>query len=202
MEALNKSGETSGMEQDNNSLGSRNPLQSVDAMLHHGLQHQAMVRPDAPAVKQDSVTYTFGQLNNQANRVAQDLLNRAGTGTALIGILMPNPAHQLIAAAGIWKAGMTALILDNNDPKNRLQQVLDDAGVDLILAAMDLDKQASGLNRDVMIIEPDGRSPISTNLDIGAGPESPCCNRLYVRVNGPAQRGHKNSRKLIARSTA
>lgn len=161
------------MAQAEKALGSRIPPQPVDVMLHHGLQHQALIRPDFPAIRQESSSYTFGQLNDQANRVAHELLNRAGPGTALIGILLPHPAHQLIAAAGIWKAGMTALILDNNDPEDRLKQILDYAGVDLIVTTTESDELASGLTQDVLIIEPDGCNAMPTNCDMAYDPDLP-----------------------------
>lgn len=140
-------------------------------MLHHGLQYRASVSPGSLALKLGTVEYSYGQLNSIANCAARELLDRIGQRDSLIAILSPDPALQLAVTFAVWKAGMTALILDPNEPQKRLKQIIDDSGANLLVTDKALSGSASRLSGDPMIFELSRSDPDADDVDVARDPQ-------------------------------
>lgn len=91
-------------------------LMKPDKALSVGLllQRQAAKTPDAPALRFDQSTWTYGEFNAWANRHAQ-VLKALGVATGdSVAVLMENRPEVLAAVAGIVKLGAIAGMLNFN----------------------------------------------------------------------------------------
>ncbi|HXR66734.1 MAG TPA: amino acid adenylation domain-containing protein [Ktedonobacteraceae bacterium] len=100
--------------------------------LEHFSQ-QVQVCPDAIAVCSGDAMLTYADLDAHANRLAH-LLRRRGIGPdVLVGLCVPRSLEVLVALLSILKAGGAYLPLDPSYPRQRLEYMLADAQVTLVL---------------------------------------------------------------------
>ncbi len=91
--------------------------------------------PEAPAVllpNGDQVTYAA--LNAQANQLAHYLRAEGASPEKRIGVCVDRGVHMLVALLAIVKSGAAYVPIDPEYPKNRVQQIAEDADLCLILA--------------------------------------------------------------------
>jgi amino acid adenylation domain-containing protein len=106
---------------------------SNDARLHELFERQAQLNPDAVAVVHQNVRLTYGELNRRANQLAH-YLRAIGVGPdVLVGICIERGVEMICGLLGILKAGGAYVPLDPAYPKDRLDFMLNDAGVRLLL---------------------------------------------------------------------
>jgi microcystin synthetase protein McyA len=131
-------------------------------------EEQAQKTPNHIASINKNEKLTYQQLNERSNQLAR-YLRKLGVGPEfLVGICMKRSNFMLIGLLGILKAGGGYVPLDPSYPKERLQYMLDDANVEMILTDNILSEQLSFDDRE--IIRLDVEWPIiakfqSTNLE-------------------------------------
>jgi amino acid adenylation domain-containing protein len=102
--------------------------------LHELFEKQVTETPDAIAVSFDGQRLSYAQLNRRANQLAH-YLREAGVGAETpVAIYLERSVNQILALLGVLKAGGAYLPLETTHPKGRIQYVLDDARVRVILA--------------------------------------------------------------------
>ncbi len=79
--------------------------------LAQNLERSAFFFPDRQAVRQDRVVMTYGQLNDQANRVATGLIKKGVKPGDHVGLCYPNSADWITFYFGVLKAGAVAVTL-------------------------------------------------------------------------------------------
>ncbi|MEV4091322.1 amino acid adenylation domain-containing protein [Streptosporangium saharense] len=108
--------------------------------LHRLFAEQALRTPDAVAVVSGDSQLTYAELDAQANHLAHRL-----TGARRVAILMDRSPTLIIAILATLKAGAAYLPLDPQQPTERLQQILTDAGATLLLTDTTHDLQITSL---------------------------------------------------------
>ncbi|MBD1861335.1 MULTISPECIES: non-ribosomal peptide synthetase [Trichocoleus] len=111
-----------------------------DVCIHHLFAAQAEKTPDAIAVSAPSGNVgvadqqlTYQELDQRANQLAH-YLQQVGVGTeTLVGICVDRSLDVLIAILGVWKAGGAYVPLDPEYPRDRLQFMLQDSQVLVLL---------------------------------------------------------------------
>ncbi|EXJ81404.1 hypothetical protein A1O3_07695 [Capronia epimyces CBS 606.96] len=83
--------------------------------------------PDAVALEDDKVRYTYTELDHKVTALAQRL-RRHGVGRdSLVGVLLPRSADYVIASLAALRAGGAFLVLEMAYPQGLLADVIDDA---------------------------------------------------------------------------
>ncbi|HYH44326.1 MAG TPA: amino acid adenylation domain-containing protein, partial [Thermoanaerobaculia bacterium] len=106
--------------------------------IHELIAGQVARTPDAVAVVFDGRRLTYGALDAQAGQVAAEL--RAITGgrvgpESIVGVLMERSLEMVVGLLAVWKAGAAYLPLDPEDPAERLDHTLRDAGAAALVTA-------------------------------------------------------------------
>ena len=105
-----------------------------DSCIHELFEEQAERRAGAVALALDGERVTYSELNSRANRLAH-YLRRAGLKPeARAGILLERSGEMGVALLGVLKAGGAYVALDPSYPPERLRQMLEDAGVSILLS--------------------------------------------------------------------
>lgn len=90
--------------------------------------------PAAPALVTDSSLTTYADLNAQANRLAHELRHHHGVGPeSLVGIMLDRSEWMIVAILGILKAGAAFVPLDPAYPPERINHILGDTGLSLLV---------------------------------------------------------------------
>jgi amino acid adenylation domain-containing protein len=106
-----------------------------DACVHDLVEAQAARRPDATALVFGERQLTYAELNERANQLAH-YLRRCGVGLEeKVGVLLEPAVEFIVALLAILKAGGSYVPLDSAYPKSRLEFMLEDSGVKLLLTA-------------------------------------------------------------------
>jgi long-chain acyl-CoA synthetase len=79
--------------------------------LYTLLDRAARLFPDNPACTLYGRATTFGELNDQAHRLARALADRGARKGRFVGLLLPNIPEYLVALQATWLTGATALQL-------------------------------------------------------------------------------------------
>ncbi len=78
--------------------------------------------------------YSFGYINERANQIAHLLIKLGCKRNTFVAILKNRDEDYIISALAILKAGGAYLPIDVNIPKERLDYILQDSGVSLIIS--------------------------------------------------------------------
>ncbi len=115
--------------------------------------------PDAVAVSSGNVRLTYRDLDEQANQLAHRLLGLGVGPEAPVAILMERSIEVVVAILASLKAGGCYLPLHGAYPIERMQWIIDQAGVPVLLA--DQVKQEQGLPKagQVIVVDTDQELP-------------------------------------------
>lgn len=121
--------------------------------LHELIEAQVRRSPDSPAVRFGDRQLSFAELNQRANRCARYLRSLGAGPDSIVGVLMERSLEMVTALLGILKAGAAYLPLDPTYPPERLQFMLEDAGVSIILAQEKQTRTAGEFKGTVFLLD-------------------------------------------------
>jgi amino acid adenylation domain-containing protein len=105
-----------------------------DWCIHHWFEAQVKHTPDAVAVVFANQQLTYCQLNDRCNQLAHYLQQIGVVPGLRIGVCLERSIDLLVAVLGILKAGAAYVPLDPSYPAERLQFMLEDAQVSILVA--------------------------------------------------------------------
>jgi amino acid adenylation domain-containing protein len=105
-------------------------------LIHQLFEQQLQKTPDVLAVTYGNRQLTYSQLNQQANDLALQILATSPLST-IIGVSALRSVETIISVLAILKTGKAYLPLDADYPKDRLEQIIEDSGIDTCLITGD-----------------------------------------------------------------
>ncbi|MEA2691507.1 MAG: hypothetical protein QOJ16_894, partial [Acidobacteriota bacterium] len=120
--------------------------------VHRRVEAWARRSPGAPAVVAGDRVLTYGDLVDQADRWAGELLRR-GLGTEeVVGVCLPRSPELVAAQLAVLKAGGAYLPLDPDYPEERIAYILGDSRTRWLLSRADLLPRLAGFAGEVLIM--------------------------------------------------
>ncbi|CAG1016717.1 partial arthrofactin-type cyclic lipopeptide synthetase B, partial [Burkholderiaceae bacterium] len=120
----------------------------ADQGLHELVQRQAQRTPDAPAISDAAGQCSYRELDLQASRLAQRLLERGVAAGECVAVLLERSTSLVAAQLAVLKAGGAYVPLDLRTPQLRQQAIVADCGARLLLTESSIDLPAlSGVER-------------------------------------------------------
>lgn len=113
--------------------------------MHELFELNAGKYPAAIALLFENKSLTYQELNEKANQLAHYLLQLPIRTGDFIGLCIDRSIEMLVGLLAIFKAGAAYVPLDPGYPRSRLEYMVNDSGVNIILTSSAL---APGLNKD------------------------------------------------------
>jgi polyketide synthase PksJ len=142
-------------------------------------EEQAAHAPEATAIVQGERSFTYQELNQQANRLAHYLIARSFGPESLVGIALDRSPEMVVAILAAWKSGAAYLPLDPAYPGARLEHMLADARPAIVLTMEKLRGQlpqssatefisldSTNLQTDLMSLSPDNPSQADRTIPL------------------------------------
>ena len=101
--------------------------------VHELFEAQVKLAPEAVALIWEDSHLTYGELNLRANQLAHYLRGRSVGPEARVGICEGRSLHLVVEILGVLKAGAAYVPLDPNYPQDRIMQILESAGAEVLL---------------------------------------------------------------------
>ncbi|MEH2434859.1 MAG: amino acid adenylation domain-containing protein [Nostoc sp.] len=123
--------------------------------FHQLFEAQVEKSPDAIALVFDNQQLSYKELNVRSNQLAH-YLKKIGVQTeSIVGICVECSAEMIIAILGIFKAGGAYLPLDPSYPQERLNFMLQDAQVSVLLTQENLLQNFTAFSNQIICIDKD-----------------------------------------------
>ena len=123
--------------------------------LHQLFEMQAMRSPDVLAVVHEGQQLSYDELNGRANQVAHYLQNLGVETESLVGICMERSLDMVVGVLGILKAGGAYVPLDPAYPQQRLEWMVEDAQIQVMLTQEHLLEQIPGGHAENICLDRD-----------------------------------------------
>ena len=141
---------------------------------HEFIEDQVNRTPDAPALTVGSEQLSYRELNSRSNQLARFLRERGVGAESLIGVCLDRSFDSVVSLLAIFKSGGTYLPLDPRFPKDRLEFIVADSEVSLLLAHSSLQERLPDTNARVVLLDRENDSlsrTASTELVLTGKPE-------------------------------
>ena len=104
------------------------------ACAHQLFEAQAQRTPSAVALECGAARLTYDQLNRRVNRLARYLKNLPAGRNCIVALCLERSVDMVVGLLAVLKAGAAYLPLDPEYPRERLEFILDDAQVSVLIS--------------------------------------------------------------------
>lgn len=99
------------------------------------LERQVEKRSDQIAVIGNGIQLSFAELNADANRIANSLLEKGLRPEEMVGLMLDRSVYAYVVRQGIMKAGGAFLTIDPEYPEERITYILEDSKAPYVIVA-------------------------------------------------------------------
>lgn len=126
-----------------------------DKCIHQLFEKKVQEYPDSIAVNFANEQLTYQELNTRSNKLAHHLQKIGVCSEVLVGICISQSIEMIVGLLGILKAGGAYVPLDSSYPQERLNFMLEDAQVSVLLTQENLLKHFEGFSKLIISIDKD-----------------------------------------------
>ncbi|MDB9450285.1 non-ribosomal peptide synthetase, partial [Dolichospermum circinale] len=127
----------------------------TEKCIHQLFEEQVEKTPDAVAVVFEDQQLTYRELNQRANQLAHHLQTLGVRPEVLVGICVERSLEMVVGLLGILKAGGAYVPLDPHYPQERLDYMLADAGVEVLLTQQLFVERLPKHNAQLVLLDTD-----------------------------------------------
>ena len=127
-----------------------------DLPLHQAFENQVSASPDATALRFAGEKWSYRQLNDEANRLAQRLIETGVRQGSLVGVFFERSADMVIALLGVLKTGAAYVPLDPAYPIERLQFLIEDAALSSVVTHSSIKGKLPSNAHNVVVLDAEG----------------------------------------------
>ncbi len=109
--------------------------------LHQFFEQQADIRPESLALIGMKHSFTYNEVEYYTNQIAHYLRNRNVKSGDMVGLFFNHSELPILAMLGILKAGAGYVPIDPAYPYDRVQHIIGDASIRVIVSESDLKNQ-------------------------------------------------------------
>ncbi|HEY9806262.1 MAG TPA: AMP-binding protein, partial [Candidatus Obscuribacterales bacterium] len=140
---------------------------------------QAEKQPEAPAVVYEGENLSYGELNRRANQLAHFLREHGVQPEARVGICFERSLEMVVGILGIMKAGGAYVPLDPGYPPERLNYMVKDARLKVLLTQEKMREQFQEHGLELVFIDKDW-DDVARYSQLSLGPIAGPDNLVYL----------------------
>jgi amino acid adenylation domain-containing protein len=141
-------------------------------------EEQVELHPEALAVSYEGEQITYRELNRRANQVANYLQQQGVGPEVLVGVCLERSVEMVTGLLGTLKAGGAYLPLDPIYPRERLEFMLEDAGIRVLLTSEQLSSTLPATS--ALVVPLDSASQLESFPDHNPVHDLDASNLAYV----------------------
>lgn len=124
-----------------------------DKCIHQLFEAQVAKNPEGVAIECNGDKFSYKELNEQANRLANYLIETHVAPQSLVGICISRSFNMVVGIIATFKAGCTYVALDPEYPDVRRQYILNDSQIDVVLTESNFINKIN-TNKTVLLDKP------------------------------------------------
>ncbi|SEO94846.1 surfactin family lipopeptide synthetase A [Flavobacterium sp. CF108] len=163
-------------------------------------EEQVVKSQDNTALVLGNETLSYKELNERANQVARLLRAKGLEREGVVGILMEKSFEVIIGMLGILKAGGVYVPIDVNYPQNRIDYIVENSGLKMILTIPEFENIVDKKDVSNIFISEADQIKDTSNLDIVNSPND-MCYIIYTSGTTGVPKGvmveHRNVVRLL-----
>jgi len=101
--------------------------------IHELFEEQVRKTPENIALSHNNCQLSYRELNEKANRLAEGLKHSGVETETIVGIMTESPIDTVLGIMAVLKAGGAYLPIDSNYPTQRIEHMLSDSNVKIVL---------------------------------------------------------------------
>lgn len=147
----------------------------ADRSIHELIEARVVKTPQAIAIEDGSLRFTYAELNQRANQLAHFLRKKSVGPEVPVAVCLKRSPELLIALLSVLKAGGACVPLDPDYPSERLSHILRDSGAPILITRAELLSTVGVTDAEVLTIESLGKplaAESSENLQVETTPAS------------------------------
>jgi non-ribosomal peptide synthetase component F len=158
--------------------------------------------PDHIAVISDTKEYSYQDLDRCANRIARHLRSKGVQARDRVGILLKRSIETYAAIIAVLKLGATYIPLDTSFPVDRINYIIEDADITLLISTELIVAQNSVINCPQVLLDRE-KTAIATlsnslpHITLPDYPESTLCYIIYTSGSTGRPKGVEIEASLI-----
>jgi len=121
--------------------------------IHDIIIEQANNNPNGIAVVFEKESIRYKELDEQSDAVATQILKYSKGENQIVGLCLERSIKMIVGLLGILKSGCAYLPLDLNYPSKRIDFVLDDSNVEIILTQKNFTSKFQSFNGKKLLID-------------------------------------------------
>ena len=125
--------ETNADRNENQSTFLKNNFEKPSKNVVTKLEEISKKYPEKLALIDDIQNVTYKELIEQSNQLAHYLKSQGVQQGGIVGVCIPQSVSRIIAFLAILKTGAAYLPIDGELPQTRIQMMIEDANIDLML---------------------------------------------------------------------
>lgn len=133
-------------------------------LLHHLFERNAQENPQRLALVFRQQSYTYGELNRRANRLANHLIHSGIGPDDRVALLLERTPAMLVALLGVLKAGAAYVPLDTGYPEERVEYMLRHCQPKLLLGGEDDVAPYGSTGIPCLVLDDEGHSPLISGV--------------------------------------
>ncbi|HEX7239667.1 MAG TPA: amino acid adenylation domain-containing protein, partial [Longimicrobiaceae bacterium] len=143
-----------------------------DVCLHELFEAQARRTPDAVALLAGGERVTYAELDARASALAAELRARGVGPEVRVGVCTGRGAEMVVAVLGVLKSGGAYVPLDPAYPRERLELVLEDAAVPVVVATAEVVDALPVFAGEVVLVDGSTEYEVRSTLQTVGQPDS------------------------------
>lgn len=152
--------------------------ETVDVCVHDIITETVLRQPEAPAICAWDGDFTYGELENMANRLAHRLIELGVGSDTIVPICFEKSKWTPLAMLAVMKAGGASVTMDISQPEERLQSIITQSTPKIVLCSAEKRELVGKLTTSTILVVDDASIAAMTgNTHL---PKVRPSSRLYI----------------------
>ncbi|ODH02069.1 peptide synthetase [Nostoc sp. KVJ20] len=137
----------------------------IPQRLHYFFENRCDIDANAAALICDTQSLTYGELDAQANQLANYLVHKGISQGDRVGIVLERSVNTYVTLLAILKSGAAFVPLDSSFPEDRIRFIAENASLNLLVSSTQLTELTRGVSCQVLMLD-------TVEKDIAAQPKT------------------------------